>query len=235
MQRVICRQYGFSLIELSIVLLVIGLLLAGMMTGLSNLIWHAKFSEAKKDLSLTTDALIGYVISNGGLPCPDTDGYHGNSGSPDGMANAGGVDGCDAESGYLPWRDLGLKARDPWNNLYFYRIDTSYAKPPPVSDQVVTFLLTEPDGNIEVRSSSSGSTIANNIAAIFFSVGPNGYITTADSPSADEDENLDDDTRFVDKAYVAEGSSVPEFDDVVHWLSSFVLKSKMVEAKRLPE
>lgn len=226
-------QLGFSLVELSIVLLVLGLILTSTITGLSDLVRRARYAQAKKDLALAQEALIGYVISNGGLPCPDTDGYQGNPGTPDGAANGAG--GCDDKNGYLPWSDLGLNARDPWGNLYLYRIDTSYAKPPPILDQLVTFELTEADGDIKVYDSSGGSTVANNIVAVFFSVGPNGYILPAGSPSADENENLDNNETFVDKAYVAAGADASEFDDVVLWLSSFVLKSKMLEAKRLPE
>lgn len=233
-QRVIDRQCGFSLIELSIVLLVLGLLLTSTIAGLSDLVWRARYAQAKKDLLLTQEALIGYVISNGGLPCPDTDGYQANPGTSDGEANSDGAGGCDDENGYLPWVDLGLKARDPWGNLYLYRIDTDYAKPPPILDQLVTFDLTETDGNIEVHDGSGGSKVADNIVAIFFSVGPNGYMVAGSSPSADENENLDNNLTFVDKAYVAAGAGAPEFDDIMHWLSSFVLKSKMVEAERLP-
>lgn len=227
-------QWGFSLVELSIVLLVLGLLLTSTIAGLSDLVWRARYAQAKKDLSLIQEALIGYAISNGGLPCPDTDGYQGNPGTSDGEANSASPGNCDDENGYLPWSDLGLKARDPWNSLYLYRIDTDYAKPPPIADQLVTFELTETDGNIEVRDSSGGSPVANNIVAVFFSVGPNGHILPAASPSADENENLDNNLTFVDKAYVAAGAGAPQFDDVMHWLSSFVLKSRMLEAKRLP-
>lgn len=235
MRQTITDQRGFSLVELSIVLLVLGLILTSTITGLSDLVWRARYAQAKKDLALAQEALIGYVISNGGLPCPDTDGYQGNPGTSDGAADSNGAGGCDDENGYLPWSDLGLKARDPWGSLYLYRVDTDYAKPPPISDQLVTFELTETDGNIEIRDGSGGAIIASNIVAVFFSVGPNGYILPAASSSADENENLDNNVTFVDKAYVAAGAGAPEFDDIMQWMSGFILKSKMLEAGRLPE
>jgi prepilin-type N-terminal cleavage/methylation domain-containing protein len=229
------RQKGFSLVELSIVMVVVGLLLGTTMAGLSDFIWHARNAQAKKDLVLIEEALVGYVISNGGLPCPDTDGFQGNPGTPDGTANPGGVGGCDDQDGYLPWADLGLRSNDPWDNLYVYRIDTSYVKPPPVVDQTVTFTLTETDGDIEVRNPLVVGTpiTAASIAAIFFSVGPNGHLTLADA-SNHEDENLNDDSTFYDKPYTAADAGPPEYDDVIHWISSFALKSKMVQAQRLP-
>jgi type II secretory pathway pseudopilin PulG len=222
-------------VELSIVMVVVGLLLGTTITGLSDFIWHARNAQAKKDLALIEEALVGYAISNGGLPCPDTDGFQGAAGIPDGVADPGGAGGCDDEDGYLPWADLGLRSADPWNNLYLYRVDTNYVKPPLVADQTVTFTLTQPDGNIEIFDIAGAATPASNfIAAVFFSVGPNGYMTTAESPSNDEDENLDNDADFVDKAYVPKGAGLEEFDDVMHWISSFSLKSRMVQAQRLP-
>ncbi|HEY3487731.1 MAG TPA: prepilin-type N-terminal cleavage/methylation domain-containing protein [Gammaproteobacteria bacterium] len=230
------KQKGFSLVELGIVLVVVGLLLGTVITGLTSYIAQSKFTQAEKDLELIEAALLGYAISKGGLPCPDTDGYQGGPGAADGQEDLSGIN-CDDEYGYLPWADLGLKARDPWGNLYYYSVDTAYAKPDPV-DSTVKFELTSPDGNIQIQDgadTASPNEVADNIVAVFFSVGPNGYLTEAESPSADEDENLDPDVRFVYKPYVAAGAAAAEFDDSVHWLSSFQLKNKMVAAQRLPE
>jgi hypothetical protein len=100
----------------------------------------------------------------------------------------------------------------------------------------VTFTLSETEGNISVEDGSGGS-VAANIAVLFFSAGPNGNLTAAVA-SAHEDENLDTeptDPLFVDKDYVPAGAAQPEFDDILHWISSFTLKAKMVDAERLPE
>ncbi len=229
------KLQGFSLVELSIVLVVVGLLLGTTILGLSDFIWHARNAQVKKDLELIEEALIGYAISVGGFPCPDTNGVADGMGDDDGTGAA-----CDDVKGFLPWVDLGLKPHDPWNNPYFYRIDPNYDKPNP-GDQVVAFTLTTADGNIVVRDKSvangGGNIIANGIAAIFFSAGPNGYLVQADA-SSDEDENLNNTLTFVDKTYVSADAASepdnPEFDDIVHWISSFSLKSKMAKAQRLP-
>lgn len=225
-------QKGFSLVELSIVLVVVGLLLGTTIAGLSDFIWHARNAQAKKDLVLIEEALVGYTISKGGLPCPDITGFPNNPDNADGVADGAGA--CSAVRGFLPWTDLGLKANDPWGTPYLYRLDTLYAKPPPVANSDVTFILTAADGNIEILNADGGAIVADNIAAVFFSVGPNGYLTEADSPSADEDQNLDATLEFVDKAYVPAQPGVAGYDDIMHWLSSFALKSKMVQAQRLP-
>lgn len=228
-------QSGFSLIELSIVLLVLGLILTSTITGLSDLVWRARNAQAKKDLSLAKEALIGYVISKGRLPCADTDGFEGNVNVPasPGEPDDDGSGGCDNNGwGYLPWAELGVNARDPWGNLYYYRVLEEYADDS-VAPDTVTFTLTESDGSMKVLDTAGGTTVANYLAAVFFSVGPNGITSVADA-AADEVENLNATQEFVDRPFSGPETSSP-FDDIVQWLPTFTLKAKMVEAERLPE
>jgi prepilin-type N-terminal cleavage/methylation domain-containing protein len=110
------RFSGFTLIELSIVLVIIGLLLGTGMAALSNFLARAQVTEAEKQLQHIEAALIGYTISQQQLPCPDINDYPPVSPSfgsvADGIGDrTGGV--CDDKSGYLPWVELGLPARDP--------------------------------------------------------------------------------------------------------------------------
>jgi hypothetical protein len=118
-----------------------------------------------------------------------------------------------------------------------YRLDPAYAKPPPIIDNTVTFALTGvSNGNINVLGAGGVGTVANNLVAIFFSVGPNGYeqLVGAAVASADENENFDDDPTFIDRPYLAANAGNSGYDDILSWLSSFALKAKMVEAQRLP-
>lgn len=232
------KQTGFTLVELSIVLVVIGLLLGTAIAALTNFLSRAQFSETEAQLALVQEALIGYVISQGRLPCPDVDDYPPVAPTFGSASNgigdmAGGT--CAQEIGYLPYAELGMQARDVWGTLYYYRVDDAYADNPPAG-QTITFTLTEAEGDIDVRDSAvGGNLVADNIVALFFSTGPNAHISLADA-SSDEDENLDDvDSIYVDKDYVPAGANQPEFDDVLRWISSYVLKAKMAEAQRLPE
>jgi prepilin-type N-terminal cleavage/methylation domain-containing protein len=227
-------QLGFSLVELAIVLLVVGLLLGTTITGLADFIWHARNAQARKDLAIIEQALVGYALSNGGLPCPDTDGYPANPAAADGLLNDAGGGNCDnisanGSSGFLPWADLGLSARDPWDTPYLYRVDINYAKAPSAGSGV-SFSLATGVGSMNV----TGDNVANNIVAIFFSAGPNSYTVEADTPSGFEKENLDDDNTFEDRIYAAPDTGAAQFDDIMHWLSSYVLKARMTEAKLLP-
>jgi prepilin-type N-terminal cleavage/methylation domain-containing protein len=90
------RTLGFSLIELSIVLVIIGgigLAAVKMFPQISEL-----FDTATNNSSITTssDALLGFVVANHRLPCPDTN----NSGSENCASSA--------QTGNLPYKTLGL-------------------------------------------------------------------------------------------------------------------------------
>ena len=66
-------QRGFTLIELSIVLLVVGLLLGAVMMPLATQYRIRQTREAQQQIEVVRQALIGFAQSQGRLPCPDTD------------------------------------------------------------------------------------------------------------------------------------------------------------------
>ena len=61
---------GFTLIEMAIVLMIVGLLLGGMLVPLSAQMDQRNISDTQKSLSEIKEALIGYAMANGRLPCP---------------------------------------------------------------------------------------------------------------------------------------------------------------------
>ena len=63
-------QSGFSLVELTIVLVIVALLSGGLMFGLSGQRDQIQNKEARQQLETIREALIGYAMANGRLPCP---------------------------------------------------------------------------------------------------------------------------------------------------------------------
>lgn len=63
-------QPGFSLVELTIVLLIVSILMGGMMTMLSAQTDQRNWSDTQSRLEAAREAIIGYAIANGRLPCP---------------------------------------------------------------------------------------------------------------------------------------------------------------------
>lgn len=239
------RQSGFSLIELAIVLVIVGLLIGGGIAALTATTEQTRRSEARRQLDHVREALYGFAMSNGRLPCPDTDD------PPDGEEDASAS--CDDNGGALPWVDLGLGRRDPWGYPLYYRVDDAspdFADPSADSDNPAFDLGDSAD---LVVVDGDGTNIVTSAPAVVLSFGPQGGQVWTDSGftcpaagtatgfSADEQENCDDDNGFVAAEYrPPDAGSSPtnpgdgRFDDVVVWLPLPVLKSRMVDAGLLP-
>lgn len=63
-------QRGFTLVELAMVLVIFSLLVGGMLMGLGAQRQVAENNESQKQLGEIRDALIGFAVANGRLPCP---------------------------------------------------------------------------------------------------------------------------------------------------------------------
>ena len=67
------KQGGFTLIEVAIAVVVIALLLGSILGPLSIRIEQADRQETQALLDEIKEALYGFSVTNGRLPCPDTD------------------------------------------------------------------------------------------------------------------------------------------------------------------
>ena len=237
--------HGFTLAELAIVLLIVGLLLAGVLTPLATQIEVKRIGDAQKSLEDIKEALIGYAISQSPphLPCPDK--TTGAASGPDNTPNDGREDfvagACVVQEGNLPWTTLGIAPIDPWGNRFHYRVTAAFSNrlAPTMSLSSVGDILICP-----AKTGCSASTaIAVNVPAVILSYGKNGYGavnasggTNPPVPAAnnDETENTDQNTNFVSRPRTDQGATAGEFDDVVVWLSPNVLFSRLVSAWKLP-
>lgn len=61
---------GFSLIEIAVVLVIISILLAVVAIPLATQVDQRRRAETAKQLDLAKDAVIGFAMANGRLPCP---------------------------------------------------------------------------------------------------------------------------------------------------------------------
>lgn len=64
------RVRGFSLVELAVVMLVMGLLLGGIVVPLRVQIESRNYDQTQRILDQAREALIGYAAANGRFPCP---------------------------------------------------------------------------------------------------------------------------------------------------------------------
>ena len=249
-------QKGFTLIELAVVLVIVGVLAGAFITTLGARIDVTRRAEAKDEMEVIKQALYGYAMSNNfaHLPCPDCRnaacikgvGNFANDGVEDRVGAVCDVDVADAIAaelpiGNLPWITLGLSSGDAWGNRYSYWVSDS------VSDNTASFQLADVLNAVQIntRIGTAATVISTNAIAIIMSHGKNSYgavstqnILKPAVPAAniDEVENTDDDLIFVARTQTDAGVSalVGEFDDIVIWMSEYELKAKMVEAGRLP-
>jgi len=247
------RGPGFTLIEMAVGLLVLSLLLATLLAPISAQIDQRKISDTQNALAQIGEALTGYALSKGYLPCPDkTTGAASapnDTGPNDGVEdfNAAGT-ACTATNneGNLPWTTLGIPATDAWGNFYRYRVDNNFAGH-------VKFTLATA-GTVTVICPATacpptGTTYTTSAPAVVMSHGKNGWgaingstktpIPATDA-SADEVQNITSANprtfyvRISTTGGSAAGGTVTQFDDIVVWLSTPVLMSRMVAAQKLP-
>ncbi|MCC6473308.1 MAG: prepilin-type N-terminal cleavage/methylation domain-containing protein [Burkholderiales bacterium] len=138
MQR---RSSGFTLAELTVALVILALLLAGALIPLSTQIEVRAIADTRRSIEQVREALIGFAIANGRLPCPA------NGATPAGaidsatwpVAIAAGAEQwstannrCFTSMGVVPWAALGVAETDAWGRRFSYRVSPAF------SDSVVS-------------------------------------------------------------------------------------------------
>lgn len=241
--RALPRQpRGFSLIEISVVMLIVTMLLGAILVPLTTQVAQRKISDTQKTLEDIKEALLGYAIANGRLPCPA-------SSTSSGIESPAGGGVCtNPYDGLVPAATLGLQATDSqgyaidaWGSRIRYAVTISNTSAFTTANGMRNVGMTALLPSLDVCPTSTGITttscgtgnpyLANSAVAVILSLGPNW---ATGGTGADEAANLNGDQVFV--SHVRSDSSNPngEFDDIVTWLSSNVLISRMVAAGQLP-
>jgi len=219
---------GFSLIEMAIVMVILGLLLGGMMIPLSEQREVSQRQETERQLQEIRNALIGFAQANGRLPCPSDI----NAVTP-GVAQPT----CDPAFFGVPYNTLGLQGTvrngalvDVWSRPIYYRLTSvptvSAPIPPWLYARANIPLSGAPQGDLVICNSSVGVTATNcgtssvqlaaNVVAVIFSEGPNH------SSSADENQNACPNPpatipACLDPVFVNH-TLTQTFDDIVVWI-----------------
>lgn len=211
-------QRGFSLAEMAIVLVIVGILMASGLGALSSQLSNQRIKETKQMIDRANESLLGYALSHNRLPCPAD-----NAGLE--LARNGSGD-CSQASGNLPWLDLGLPEFDSWGRRLQYRVTPIFARKTATCGDLATpnsapcfTLLSAGDNTVKSASRRNGAAVtATNListvpaVAIVFSEGPTGGGT-----GADELENRNGDAQFV------QDTPDDDFDDILVWLPTATL------------
>ena len=208
-------ESGFSLVEMAIVLAIVALLLGGLLPTISSQVEQSRRNETLKYMNEVRDALLGYVIANKHLPCPDTNG--------DGSAEATCTTAV-SQRGTLPYKDLGVADKDSFGSVLVYAVTSTFA------DSATHFTLSTAGTMRICTSAACSANLTSTSAAVIVSRGTNWG--TVPSPGYDEAKNTFDGVNTVD--FVSHDFVQNGFDDLVIWLSPNTLFNRMVAAGQLP-
>jgi len=119
------RQYqsGFTLIEIAIVLVIVGVLLGYTVALFPRQQELKQYRALEQEMDQMIEAIIGFAQVNGRLPCPAIPNSGGNE-------DGGGGTDCNNYGGFVPANTLGLTGKlnldtlllDPWGNPYRYYV-----------------------------------------------------------------------------------------------------------------
>lgn len=230
-------QAGFTLVEMALVLVIVGVTLGGLLVSLSAQVEQRDYSQTRQSMEEIREALLGYALSRGHLPCPAISAANG---AEDRTAGA-----CNNRVGFLPWAELGVKKTDSWNRLYRYSVTPAY------SNSTLAITLSPPtarDITIQTRNASGvlvNLSNANDIPVAVISHGKNGYGATSNDGVLLDDtsvNNNDEKTNNTGGGAVLvarefgndKTTTFGEYDDIVVWISPNSYFSKMVTVGRLP-
>ena len=255
------KQAGFSLLEVAVVLVIVGLLLGGLISPLSSQRHTIKLRQVQTQLDEIKTAILGFAAANGRIPCPT---IPNNSGLESGGGAANCVSsGAAFSHGFVPTNTLGLSGPlddqglllDPWGRPFRYSVtkadsggtaglwdfvgtgEMSAVGMAALSPNLVVCA----SASSSATACSNGDAIASTVPVVFYSIGRDGSSFT----SLDQKENAGEVTNSTfgghaiatDDVFVSHGISTlagGEFDDNVAWLSAQVLYAQMMQARHLP-
>lgn len=254
------EQKGFTLVELAIVLLIVGVLLGSFIGSLASRIETTQRESTKKQLDEIKSALLGYASAEGRLPCPAI------------TTTGGEEDPACGLHGFVPGKTLGLSGAynrdnlllDVWGNPIRYSVtsDTNFitaggikaTKMENVNPDltVCSFVNAAGDGCALPLSSNE---LITNAPFVLISLGKDGgdfVDDTTTDPLSDQGENagevgvaknalgenldytVSDDLIFINRDFSGAGATADKFDDLIVWVSPYILYSRMIEAGQLP-
>lgn len=249
------RARGVSLVELAIGLLILSLIIGGLLVPLASQVEQGRVGQTQRQLDEIREAVVGFVLANGRLPCPASAASNGIESPPGGGACT------NPWNGFVPAVTLGLSqvdeqgyAIDAWGlaqNRVRYAVTTANGSAFTTAGQMRTRGMAGLTPDLRVCRSGAGitgagaaadcgpgDTLSQTAVVVIYSLGANA---ASGGTSADEAQNpnsnpnsLNNDRAFVSRVRAAPGAGAAEFDDLVTWLSPNILYSRLVTAGQLP-
>jgi len=160
LRRITSNASGFTLLEIAIVMVIIGLLTGGGVSLMKMLTERKARNETVTYLQQVRAALVSYAVRNGRLPWADGS----TAGSVDGLEDAG------ATNGFLPYRTLQMVPSDPYKRILRYEVNANLATNRPTACGALNTGL--PASARPLVMDADGAAAAFNVAVVLVSAGP---------------------------------------------------------------
>lgn len=220
-------------------LIILSLALGGVLVPLNAQLVHKQWRDTEQSLHDVHDALLGYAVRNGRLPCPASATSYGEESPVNGGVCTHPYDG------YVPAVSLGLHqldaqgyALDAWGNRLRYVVaktnGSAFTTPGGIKNAGLATLQSE----LQVCATATGTTSSgcgsalalsstgiNAPPALVYSIGK-----IASASSADETANLDNNAVFISHTLTTLAATTGAYDDVMIWLSPNILYGQLVNA-----
>ncbi len=250
---------GFTLIEIAVVLLIISILVTIVAVPLATQLDQQKTVDTQRQLEQIKEAIYGFAMANGRLPCPATatstglerycTNASGGCGTPTTVQTHGR---CVATVGLVPAATLGLApidasgfSVDAWTDGSDLR-RIQYAVSP-YQNPANTYILTSVDGiKTPTMTTVSAAThlyvCATGLTAAPPTTNCGALVLLSDkapfvllSLGKSTAQNSFDETNNQNNDIVfTQGAQTSTFDDLVTWGSLNTLFARMVQAGKLP-
>lgn len=251
------RARGFTLTELAIVAMIVALLAGGLLMTLSAQNENRELADTRRTLEGARDALIGFAVANGRLPCPASAASNGREDPIGGgtcTITLDGGAGSLVQPGFVPAITLGIgptntvgQLTDAWGNPVRYAVTRVTASiPPGVSVNAFTTagalkaagytgLTTDLVVCVNLPGPGDATCGANRVqtfvAAVVFSPGKTHASSGPLGP--DEQDNMNIGVAPARNPVFVTHAPLADFDDILVTLSPNVLYGRLVAAGAL--
>lgn len=240
-QNNINKLSGFSLVEMAVVIMLIGVLMTFGIKLATSFQDRAGFTATKNKQTLLKEALISYLAQNGRLPCPAN-----IATPPNGVESINPAgDTCSSNPGIIPYATLGIPkdtVLDGWDRLFLYEVTnanhacaTNWVKAAVFDTSTIKTYHDGEVGCVTIEEDNNGDGTVDNTrsdrVAVIVSNGPNGeggytskgVLTSLDetiTTATHEKNNILSHSGKTPHTFRIEPVTLTKFDDVVLELSA---------------
>lgn len=225
------QKLGFTLLEMSIVLLIIGLVISGSLTLITGKDKVDKYGQTWEKMKDIDDAIAVYLNENDALPCPAP------LNAVQGSAEYGRASDCDDDTppagtyrvehpassgtyvriGGVPFYDLEMQDEylgDAWNSRLVYAVTEDLTSATD-SDSTGIITIQDSSGDIETEAAWVLMSAGKNRNGAFSA--RSGVQVPCSAVVLDGENCAHDDGIFLDTAYNDGDTPANYFDDLIRW------------------